>query len=122
MYAKKKDGTLVAGVGFFFSTCLWYLANHNALDSWPIREHCAYQNSERFIKARVMYGMCKIMCFLNRNCVKFIFGHKSKLIFFCLKQLEAQVIIKGRHINSVYNNTHTPKTKRKWEECNKYAY
>ncbi len=23
-----------------------YSANHNALDSWPIRAHCAFQNDE----------------------------------------------------------------------------
>ncbi len=27
-------------------TCLKYLANHNALDCWPIRAHRALQNDE----------------------------------------------------------------------------
>ncbi len=27
-------------------TCLRYSANHNALDSWPIRAHSAFQNDE----------------------------------------------------------------------------
>ncbi len=55
-----------------------YSANHNALDSWPIRARLAFQNDElckkstRFRKAEhrgatIMYSMWEIMYFLTLN-------------------------------------------------------
>ncbi len=69
---------------------LRYLANHNALDSWPIRAGLASQNDELCKNVRVseggatiMYSMWKIMCFFNLKTHKHIDLHQiHKIMFF----------------------------------------
>ncbi len=69
-------------------TRLRYSANHNSLDSWPIRAHLASQNDELFRKAEhrgatIMYSMWKKMCFLNLKPHKHIALHQiHKIMFF----------------------------------------
>ncbi len=66
---------------------LRYSANHNTLDSWPIRARLASQIDElcknRRISATIMYSMWKIMCFLNLKPHKNIELHQiHKIMFF----------------------------------------
>ncbi len=68
---------------------LRYSANHNALDSWPIRARLASQKMS-FVKidaehrgATIMHNMWKIMCFLNFKPHKHIALHQiHKIMFF----------------------------------------
>ncbi len=76
-------------------TCLRYSANHNALDIWPIRAHLAFQNNELCKKstcfrkagqrgATIMFGMWKLMCFLNLKPHKHIALNQIHQILFFL--------------------------------------
>ncbi len=72
-------------------TRLRYSANHNALDSWPIRAHRAFQNEELCKNRRVSerrgreeYGMWKIMCFFNLKPRKHIALHQIHQIMLFL--------------------------------------
>ncbi len=76
---------------------LRYSANHNALDSWPIRAHLASQNDElcknrrlSFRKAEhrgatIMYSIWEIMCFFYLKPHKHIAFHQIHKIMFFLK-------------------------------------
>ncbi len=77
---------------------LRYSANHNALDSWPIRAHRGFQNDElckkltRFRKAgqrgaTIMYSMWNITCFFNLKPRKHIALHQIHKIMLFLTTL-----------------------------------
>ncbi len=54
LVSSRRDTASQHGKGRNISvTCLRYLANHNALDSWPIRAHLASQNNELCKNQRV---------------------------------------------------------------------
>ncbi len=57
LVSSRRDTALQHGKGRKISvTCLWYSANHNALDCWPIRAHLASQNDELCKNQRVSEG------------------------------------------------------------------